>query len=81
MNYKSNHQCIFCSKDIEIGTGFRIIGDLGNIKSFCSRKCRRNLELKRVPKNVNWIRKKQTSSKKIKDTKNKENENTVNTKE
>ncbi|MBU2560602.1 50S ribosomal protein L24e [archaeon] len=54
------YRCSFCREDIEPGTGKMFVKKDGSVLQFCSRKCEKNmLELKRSPRKVNWIRKKQ----------------------
>ena len=58
------YRCSFCREDIEPGTGKMFVKKDGNVLQFCSRKCEKNmLELKRSPRKVNWIRKKQKTKK------------------
>ncbi len=58
------HRCSFCREDIEPGTGKMFVKKDGNVLQFCSRKCEKNmLKLKRSPRKVNWIRKKQKPKK------------------
>ena len=57
-------RCSFCREDIEPGTGKMFVKKDGNVLQFCSRKCEKNmLELKRSPRKVGWIRKKQKTKK------------------
>ena len=47
--------CNFCNKEIEVGTGFKLVKKDGKILNFCSSKCQKNmLKLKRVPRRVRW---------------------------
>jgi large subunit ribosomal protein L24e len=58
------YRCSFCREDIEPGTGKMFVKKDGNVLQFCSRKCEKNmLELKRSPRKVGWIRKKQKTKK------------------
>ena len=58
------HRCTLCREDIEPGTGKMFVKKDGNVLQFCSRKCEKNmLKLKRSPRKVGWIRKKQKSKK------------------
>ena len=58
------YRCSFCREDIEPGTGKMFVKKDGNVLQFCSRKCEKNmLKLKRAPRKVNWIRKKQKTKK------------------
>ncbi|MBN2111804.1 50S ribosomal protein L24e [Candidatus Woesearchaeota archaeon] len=51
-------KCSFCKRDIEPGTGKIFITKEGKDFHFCSMKCEKNqLKLKRLPRNLNWIRK------------------------
>jgi large subunit ribosomal protein L24e len=57
-------RCSFCKEDIEPGTGKMYVKKDGNVLHFCSSKCEKNmLKLKRAPRKVTWIRKKQKSKK------------------
>ncbi|HIH20550.1 TPA: 50S ribosomal protein L24 [Candidatus Micrarchaeota archaeon] len=47
-------KCTFCSKEIHIGTGFVIFKKSGQALNYCSRKCMRNLEMGRNPRNYKW---------------------------
>jgi large subunit ribosomal protein L24e len=52
------HNCSFCKKKIEPGSGIMHIMKDGIIYYFCSSKCRKNLlNLKRIPRKVDWVRK------------------------
>jgi len=54
--------CSFCKKNYEIPRGLTVFTFDGKTVHFCSSKCKRNLNLKRDPKKVNWIK----SEKKVK---------------
>lgn len=47
-------ECNFCGRDIAEGTGFMYVTTIGKISYFCSRKCRRNIELGRKPRRTEW---------------------------
>ncbi|MEM4255615.1 MAG: hypothetical protein QXR53_04810 [Candidatus Norongarragalinales archaeon] len=47
-------KCVFCGKDIALGTGFVFVKKTGQSLNFCSRKCQRNLLMGRNPKNYRW---------------------------
>jgi len=48
--------CSFCKKNYENPRGITIFTFEGKSIHFCSSKCRRNLDLKRDPKKVNWVK-------------------------
>lgn len=58
-------KCSFCKLEIEPGTGKIYALRDGTRYYFCSGKCEKNLlKLKRKPRKVKWITKKQKSEKK-----------------
>ena len=49
------YACSFCGKEIEPGTGMtQVIRD--SVHRFCSRKCRRSVEMKRDPRKLKWTK-------------------------
>ena len=48
--------CSFCKKNYTEPRGLTVYGFDGKAMYFCSTKCRKNLNLKRDPKKVNWIK-------------------------
>jgi len=48
--------CSFCKKNYEFPRGLTVFLFDGKSLHFCSSKCRRNLNLKRDPKKVNWVK-------------------------
>ncbi len=53
-------RCSFCRNNIEPGCGKMFVKKEGAVLNFCSSKCEKNmLKLKRKPRKVGWIRKKQ----------------------
>ncbi|TAJ44210.1 50S ribosomal protein L24e [Methanofollis fontis] len=48
------YKCSFCGESIEPGTGRLFVRKDGALFYFCSTKCRKNYELKRVPRRVTW---------------------------
>ena len=50
-------KCSFCNKNYEIPRGLTYVLNNGDILYFCSSKCRKNNNLGRKSKNVNWVRK------------------------
>jgi len=56
-------KCSFCNTVISKVAGKMYVKTDGTIFYFCSSKCQNNFKLKRNPKNVGWVRKKQTSKK------------------
>lgn len=49
-------ECNFCGRDITEGTGIMYVTTIGKISYFCSRKCKRNAELKRKPRRTEWTK-------------------------
>ncbi len=48
-------KCVFCGKEEDKHKGTHVIGNDGNIKYFCSSKCRRSaLNLKRDRRKFRW---------------------------
>ena len=52
------HICSFCGKEFSHGMGLMYVKTDATVLWFCSSKCRRNLDLKRDPKKVNWVKRK-----------------------
>ena len=50
--------CSFCKKHYDAPRGLTMFTFDGRSIHFCSSKCKRNLDLKRDPKKVNWIKRK-----------------------
>jgi len=50
--------CSFCKKNYHEHKGLTVFTFEGKTIHFCSSKCRRNLDLKRDPKKVNWVKRK-----------------------
>ena len=48
--------CVFCGKQIPEGSGFTLFKKDGSAQRYCSRKCRRNSELKRNPRDFKWTK-------------------------
>ena len=48
--------CSFCKKNYEFPRGLTVFLFDGKSLHFCSSKCKRNLDLKRDPKKVNWVK-------------------------
>jgi len=48
--------CSFCKKHYKEPRGLTVFTFDGRSIHFCSSKCRKNLDLKRDPKKVNWIK-------------------------
>jgi len=55
--------CSFCKKNYEFPRGLTLFTIDGRSVYFCSSKCKRNADLKRDPKKVNWVKR----NKKVKD--------------
>ena len=47
-------ECVFCGNSIEDGIGFTLFKRDGTPRHYCSRKCKRNEELKRKPRDTKW---------------------------
>ena len=71
--------CSFCKKHYKEPRGLTVFTFDGRSVHFCSSKCRRNLDLKRDPKKVNWIKreKKVKIDKKIEEKNVEKNEEKV----
>ena len=50
-------RCTFCKRNYEFPRGLTLGLYDGTILYFCCSKCRRNFNLKRDNKKVNWVRK------------------------
>jgi len=57
--------CSFCKKDYKEPRGLTVFTFDGKSVHYCSSKCRRNFDLKRDSKKVNWVRKKKSVKGKI----------------
>ena len=53
--------CSFCKEHYEFPKGITVIQKDGNVKYYCSSKCRKNSEMGRDNKKVKWVRKSETS--------------------
>ena len=49
--------CSFCKKGYQFPRGTTVIQKDGSVKYYCSSKCRKNSEMGRLSKKVEWIRK------------------------
>jgi len=58
-------KCVYCGKIYEIPRGLTLVMTNGTINHLCSSKCRKNMKMKR--RKVNWIGKKKTAKKDIKE--------------
>lgn len=54
-------KCSYCKNMYDIHKGVTLVLKDGNIRQFCSSKCRKNYELKR--RKVRWVTKKKKSEK------------------
>lgn len=62
--------CSFCKKHYREPRGLTLFTFEGKTIHFCSSKCKRNLDLKRDPKKVSWIKKgKMTRAEKLAEVK------------
>jgi large subunit ribosomal protein L24e len=50
--------CSFCKQNYKEHKGLTVFSFDGKAIHYCSSKCRRNANLKRDPKKVNWIKRK-----------------------
>jgi large subunit ribosomal protein L24e len=53
--------CSFCKKNYKEPRGLTVFTFDGRAVHFCSSKCKRNTDLKRDPKKVNWIKREKKS--------------------
>lgn len=53
--------CSFCKQNYEFPRGTTVVQKDGNIKYFCTSKCRKNSEMGRINKKVKWVRKSDVS--------------------
>ena len=53
--------CSFCKKHYEFPRGLTLFHADGKALYFCSSKCKRNHNLKRVARKVNWVKKQKSS--------------------
>jgi len=51
--------CTFCKKSFQEPRGLTVFTFDGRTINYCSSKCRKNATMKRDPRKVNWVRKKQ----------------------
>lgn len=56
--------CSFCKRSYDIHRGLTVFNVDGKSFYYCSSKCRKNVNLGRDPKKVNWVRKSEESEKK-----------------
>ncbi|MFA5060763.1 MAG: 50S ribosomal protein L24e [Candidatus Pacearchaeota archaeon] len=49
--------CSFCKKSYEFPRGTTVVLKDGNVKYYCSSKCRKNVKIGRVAKKVKWVKK------------------------
>ena len=49
-------RCSFCKQNYEFPRGLTLVLNDGSINYFCSSKCRKNHQMKRDPKKINWTR-------------------------
>lgn len=53
--------CSFCKEHYEFPKGISVVQRDGNVRYYCSSKCRKNSEMGRDSKKVKWIRKGETA--------------------
>ena len=49
--------CSFCKKGYEFPKGTTVVQKAGAVRYYCSSKCRKNSEMGRLSKKVNWVKK------------------------
>ena len=49
--------CTFCKKNYEFPKGTTVVMKDGNVRYFCSGKCRKNMGMGRLSKKVKWVQK------------------------
>lgn len=49
-------KCSYCGTEIKKGTGLLLVTLSGRGIYYCSSKCRKNAEMKRKPRNVEWTK-------------------------
>ena len=64
--------CSFCKTQYEFPRGLSVVQRDGNVKYFCSHKCRKNSEMGRDNKKVRWVRKVKRKVKEVKEEKKNE---------
>jgi len=64
--------CSFCKKHYKEPRGLTLFTFDGKSIHFCSSKCQRNLNLKRDPRKVNWIKREKKMTKAQKEAEKKE---------
>lgn len=55
--------CSFCKKNYEVPRGLTVFTIDGRSVYYCSSKCRKNFNLGRDPKKVNWVRREKKGKK------------------
>ncbi len=49
--------CWFCKSNYEFPRGISVVQKDGSVRYYCSSKCRKNSEMGRNNRKVNWVRK------------------------
>ena len=49
--------CSFCKKVYEFPKGTTVVQRSGDVRYYCSSKCRKNSEMGRLSKKVKWVKK------------------------
>jgi large subunit ribosomal protein L24e len=50
-------KCVFCGKEVRLGSGILFVKNDGSTRAYCSSKCKTNdLKLGRDPRNLKWAR-------------------------
>ena len=50
-------KCSFCKQMYEFPKGTSVVQRDGNVRYYCSSKCRKNMEMGRDNRKVRWVRK------------------------
>ena len=57
--------CSFCKGDYNFPKGISVVQKSGDVRYYCSSKCRKNSEMGRDNRKVKWIRKVKGGKKKV----------------
>ena len=66
--------CSFCKKNYEFPKGLTLFTFDGRSVYFCSSKCKRNADLGRDSKKINWVKREKREGKKVKKVEEKKEE-------
>ncbi len=56
--------CSFCKSSYEFPKGTSVVQKDGNVRYYCSSKCRKNSEMGRDNRKVKWVKKKKVETEK-----------------